>query len=54
MLVQFYGSQRDRLAKKELDAAKIAGHGGELAIDVAAWTILARAILNLDETVTKG
>ena len=54
MLVHFYENQRERLAKKELDATKIAGSAGDLAIDTAAWTILARAILNLDETVTKG
>ena len=54
MLVHFYENQRDRLVKKELDAARIAGQGGDLAIDIAAWTILSRAILNLDETVTKG
>ncbi len=54
MLVHFYENQRDRLLKKELDAARIAGQGGDLAIDIAAWTILSRAILNLDETVTKG
>jgi Protein of unknown function (DUF1549)/Protein of unknown function (DUF1553)/Planctomycete cytochrome C len=54
MLVHFFENQRERLAKKELDAAKIAGSAGDLAIDTAVWTILARAILNLDETVTKG
>jgi Protein of unknown function (DUF1553) len=54
MLVHFYQNQRERLARKELDAAKIAGLVGDLAIDNAAWTIVARAILNLDETVTKG
>ena len=55
MLVHFYHNQRERLECKELDAAKIAGHGGAPgAIDRAAWTVLARAILNLDETVTKG
>ena len=55
MLVHFYHNQRERLERKELDAAKIAGHGeAPGAIDRAAWTVLARAILNLDETVTKG
>jgi Protein of unknown function (DUF1553) len=53
-LVHFYENQRERLTKKELDATKIAGSAGGQAIDNAAWTILARAILNLDETVTKG
>jgi hypothetical protein len=54
MLVRFYENQRERLVEKDLDAAKIAGAAGDLSIDKATWTILARAILNLDETVTKG
>ncbi len=54
MLVQFYQTQRERLEHKQLDAAKIAGRGASEAIDRAAWTVLARAILNLDEAVTKG
>ena len=54
MLIHFYEDQRARLVKQELDAAKIGGAAGDMAIDTAAWMILARAILNLDETVTKG
>jgi hypothetical protein len=54
MLVHFYENQRERLVKKELDAAKIAGEARDLAIEKAAWTLLSRAILNLDEMVTKG
>jgi hypothetical protein len=54
MLIHFYEGERARLAKQELDAAKISGRGGGSSIDAAAWTILSRAILNLDETVTKG
>jgi Protein of unknown function (DUF1553) len=54
MLVHFYQTQRERLEHKQLDAAKIAGRGASEAIDRAAWTVLARAILNLDEAVTKG
>ena len=34
--------------------AAIAGPGQGDALERAAWTILARAILNLDEMVTKG
>ena len=34
----------------ELDAAAIAGPGDGDAIDRAAWTLVARALLNLDET----
>jgi mono/diheme cytochrome c family protein len=54
MLVHFYQNQRERLEHKKLDAAKLAGQATPEAIDCAAWTVLARAILNLDETVTKG
>jgi hypothetical protein len=54
MLVRFYERQRVRFAQKELDAVKIAGPGEGDATDRAVWTILARAILNLDESVTKG
>jgi Protein of unknown function (DUF1549)/Protein of unknown function (DUF1553)/Planctomycete cytochrome C len=54
MLVPFYQRQRERLTRNELDAGKIAGPGEGSAIERAAWTLLARAILNLDEAVTKG
>ncbi len=54
MLVQFFKKQHVRLEHNELDAAKIAGPGPDDARERAAWTIVARAILNLDEAVTKG
>jgi hypothetical protein len=52
-LVEFYRIQKERCARKELDAAKIAGPGKENVVDRAAWTVVARALLNLDETITK-
>ena len=52
-LSAFFQTQHERLAKQELDASKIAGPG-EDALERAAWTLLARAILNLDETITKN
>jgi hypothetical protein len=52
-LVAFYTTHRERLAKGELDAAAIAGAGEGDAIERAAWTLTARAVLNLDETITK-
>jgi len=53
MLARFYESQRGRLERNELDAPAIAGPGGSDTVERAAWTILARSLFNLDETVTK-
>jgi hypothetical protein len=52
LLAAFYANQKTRLEKKELDPTAIAGPG-ENADDRAAWTLLARSLLNLDETITK-
>jgi hypothetical protein len=52
-LVHFAEKQRERLNSHELDAAKIAG-GKQDAIERAVWTTVARAILNLDEAMTKN
>jgi hypothetical protein len=54
-LVNFQQTQLERLARKELDAAAIAGPGTGTAdpLESAAWTIVARALLNLDEMVVK-
>jgi hypothetical protein len=53
MLVAFARQQRQRLADKELDADGIAGPGTGDAIERATWTTVARAVMNLDEAVTK-
>ena len=53
LLVAFYTTHRERLAKGELDAKAIAGPGDGDAVERAAWTLTARAVLNLDETITK-
>ena len=53
LLLKFYNAQKERLAKKELNAAVIAGQGDGDANSRAAWTLLARSLLNLDETITK-
>jgi len=53
-LVKFFGTQRARFASGELKAADFAGKGDGDANDRAAWTALARALLNLDEFVAKG
>jgi hypothetical protein len=52
-IVAFYDSQKARLTSKELDAVKIAGPGEGDATARAAWTLTARAVLNLDEAITK-
>jgi hypothetical protein len=54
LLLRFYRVQRERFERKELDAAAIAGPGEGDAVERAIWAVLARAILNLDEVVTKG
>lgn len=49
---KFYDSQLARLRSGELDAATIAGKE-EQAPERAAWVMVARVIMNLDEAVTK-
>ncbi len=52
-LAAFFTAQKQRLEKKELDAKTIAGDGPGDVNERAAWTALARVVLNLDEVVTK-
>jgi hypothetical protein len=53
-LLRYYMAQKARCDRKELDAAAIAGPGGDGDInDRAAWTLLARSLLNLDQAITK-
>jgi hypothetical protein len=52
-LAAFYRAQKGRLERHELDAAKIAGPGAGDVTECAAWALVARAVLNLDEFVTK-
>lgn len=53
-VLAFYRVQRERLARGELDPASLAGPGDADVAERAAWTTVARALLNLDETVTRG
>jgi hypothetical protein len=52
-ILAFYQTQKRRLLGKELNAAALAGKGPGDLTERAAWTAVARALLNLDETVTK-
>ncbi|MEN9665314.1 MAG: hypothetical protein RLZZ326_1677 [Planctomycetota bacterium] len=52
-LLGFLRVQRERLAAGELDATKLGGEGGGDPVDRAAWMLVARAVMNLDETVVK-
>jgi hypothetical protein len=53
-LMRFYEVQKRRLENKELDAAALAGPGDGNLVERAAWTALARVLLNLDEAITKN
>jgi hypothetical protein len=54
LIVRFYEAQKSRLVAGELNAATISGPGDGDVVERAAWTLLARSLLNLDETITKG
>ncbi len=54
VLARFFEVQKQRFMNKELDAKAIAGEGSGDVMERAAWTALARAILNLDEMITKS
>ncbi len=53
-VARFFGAQLARLSAGELASAEITGVKDEKDASRAAWTLVARAILNLDEAVTKG
>ena len=52
-LTAYLAAQRRRLAAGELDAAKLAGEAGPDAAERAAWMLVARAAMNLDEAIVK-
>jgi hypothetical protein len=54
MLVEYARRQRARFKSGELDPAKVAGEGDGDAVERATWTVVARAILNVDEAITKN
>ena len=53
LLVKFVDSQRARFQSGELNAVAVSG-AKQNAVEVAAWTTLARALFGLDETVTRN
>ena len=53
-IAKYFNAQLARLSSGELHAAEITGKKDDQNPERAAWTLVARAILNLDEAVTKG
>lgn len=53
MLTDFAKEQRQRLADKQIDPSKLGGGSQGDAIERATWTAVARAVMNLDETITR-
>jgi len=51
-VLKYHQRQLSRLANGELDAGKIVGDRG-VTTELASWFLVARAIMNLDETITK-
>ena len=54
LLSQYFREQQQRFRKGDLEAGKLAGGGKGDAAKRAAWTVLARSLLNLDEFITKN
>jgi hypothetical protein len=53
MLVEFARHERERFAQDRKEAAQLAGGAGGDPVERATWTAVARAVMNLDEAVTK-
>ena len=53
LLMRFYEHQKQKCTKREVAAAKIAGPGEGHLNERAAWTLVARTLMNLDETIAK-
>jgi hypothetical protein len=53
MLVRFFEAEKKRLGSADANASALAGPGTPDKAARAAWTALARALLNLDEAITK-
>jgi hypothetical protein len=55
LVVKFYETQKKRLTEKSTDLVELGGDAEVIRpiIDRAAWTAAARAVMNLDEMVTR-
>jgi hypothetical protein len=54
LLLDYLAEQRRRLAAGELDAVQLAGDENDATVhERAAWTLVARALMNLDEAIVK-
>lgn len=53
-LIEFYYSQLSRIGAGDLDVTRILEGKNSTNISAAAWSMVARALYNLDEAVTKG
>jgi hypothetical protein len=56
MLLEFHATQQKRLEAGELDAKLILGSDDGAAdqlAEQASWVMLTRAVMNLDEAITK-
>jgi hypothetical protein len=51
--VDFARAQRERFSGGDLIAEKVAGTGGENAIERATWTAVARAVINVQEMIVR-
>jgi hypothetical protein len=54
LLVDFYAAQKQHFTSKPQDATAVAGTGEGEVCERAAWTAVARAVMNLDEMIMKN
>ena len=59
MLLKLYAESLAKYKKDAAAAPAMVKNGGELpkgvdAAELAAWTVVANVLLNMDETITKG
>ena len=54
MLIGFFEAQKKRFTNHPADASALVGSGVGVLAERAAWMVLSRALLNLDEAVTRS